>query len=216
VGSLEVGKRGDLVVIRGVDKDPYAKLIEAAESDIELVVIHGRRRYGTKDHMAALPAAKAESLKVGGKQRVLYLETPEATFASMPKLSEATDELADLLKNLPERVKEAVPASGLIPMAAMRGSHSEFGGGRLTLALDEIEETGTQIRPRIPDRHHAFTGPRTAVPAGAAESMAAALPVIALELDPLTVTDDSKFLPTLQNGETNLPPGFAKAVAALY
>jgi len=46
--------------------------------------------------------------------------------------------------------------------------------------------------------------------------VAAALPVIALELDPLTVTDDSKFLSILQNDEMNLPPGFAKAVANLY
>jgi 5-methylthioadenosine/S-adenosylhomocysteine deaminase len=216
VGSLEVGKRGDLVVIRGIDKDPYAKLIEAAESDIELVVIHGRRRYGTQDRMAGLPAARVESLSVGGQQRVLYLETPETTFALMPTLSEAKDELADLLKTLPERVKEAVPAGGPIPMAATRGTHRELEGGGLTLALDEIEETQTQIRPRIPDRHHAFTGPRTAVPAGAAGPKGAALPVIALELDPLTVTDDAKFLSTLQNGETNLPPGFARAVAALY
>ena len=209
LGSLEPGKRGDLLVIRGVDKDPYAKLIEAAESEIELVVIHGRRRYGTKRHMAGLPATKTESLKVGGQQRVLYLETPEATFASMPKLSEAEDELADLLKNLPERVKEAAPAKAMI-------GGSDFDGGTLTLALDEIEETGTQIRPRIPDRHHAFTGPRTAVSAAAVAARAAPLPVIALELDPLTVADDSKFLSTLQNAERNLPPGFAEALTKLY
>ena len=209
LGSLEPGKRGDLLVIRGVDKDPYAKLIEAAESEIELVVIHGRRRYGTKRHMAGLPATKTESLKVGGQQRVLYLETPEATFASMPKLSEAEDELANLLKNLPERVKEVAPAKAMI------GS-SDFDGGTLTLALDEIEETGTQIRPRIPDRHHAFTGPRTAVSAAAVAARAAPLPVIALELDRLTVADDSKFLSTLQNAERNLPPGFAEALTKLY
>jgi hypothetical protein len=129
----------------------------------------------------------------------------------MPKLSAAEDELADLLKNLPDRVKEAAPSKAMIG-----GSDGDFGGGTLTLALDEIEETGTQIRPRIPDRHHAFTGPRTAVLAAAAAVMAASLPVIALELDPLTVVDDSKFLSTLQNAERNLPPGFAKALTKLY
>ena len=46
--------------------------------------------------------------------------------------------------------------------------------------------------------------------------MAAAPPVVALALDPLTVADDSQFLSTLQNFEKNLPPGFAKAVATLY
>ncbi|HKB98970.1 MAG TPA: hypothetical protein VKD23_09310 [Terriglobales bacterium] len=99
-------------------------------------------------------------------------------------------------------------------MAMITGSHGDFDGGALTLALDEIEETGTQIRPRIADRHHAFTGPRTAVPAAAAT--VAALPVIALELDPLTVADDSKFLTTLQKDEANLPPGFADALVKLY
>ena len=114
LGSLEPGKRGDMLVIRGGDKDPYATLIEASESDIELVVIHGRRRYGAKKYMDGLPAAKTESLKVGGKQRVLYLETPEATFAPMPKSSEARDELADTRTNLPERVKQTLPADGLL------------------------------------------------------------------------------------------------------
>jgi 5-methylthioadenosine/S-adenosylhomocysteine deaminase len=217
LGSLEPGKRGDLLVIRGSDKKPYAKLIEAAETDIELVVINGRRRYGTTKYMAGLPAGKIEPIKVGGKQRVLYLDTPEATFASMPKLSEAKKELADLLNNLPERVKQTVPVGALMgSRETVTGLPSDFGGGALTLALDEIEETGTQIRPRIPDRHHAFTGPRTAVPAAAAEASAGALPVIALELDPLTVADDSKFLSTLQDAEKNLPPGFAKALASLY
>ena len=217
LGSLEPGKRGDVLVIRGSDKDPYSKLIEAAESDIELVVIHGRRRYGTKKHMDGLPVGKTELLKVGGKQRVLYLETPDATFASMPKLSEAKDELADLLKNLPERVKQTVPAGGSVsPLGTKLGPQLSFGGGALTLALDEIEETGTEIRPRIPDRHHAFTGPRTAVPAVRTEATARALPVVALELDPLTVEDDSKFLLTLENHEKNLPGGFGKALASLY
>ena len=98
----------------------------------------------------------------------------------------------------------------------MDGFDGDFGVGTLTLALDEIEETGTQIRPRIPDRHHAFTGPRTAVSAAAIAAKAAALPVIALELDPLTVTEDSKFLSTLQNAERNLPSGFANALVKLY
>jgi hypothetical protein len=54
------------------------------------------------------------------------------------------------------------------------------------------------------------------VPVAAVEATAAVLPVIALELDPLTVADDSKFLSILQNDEMNLPPGFAKVVASLY
>ena len=216
LGSLEPGKRGDLLVIGGISKDPYAKIIEAAESDIELVVIHGRRRYGLKKYMSGLPAAKTESLKVGGQQRALYLDTPESTFASMPKLSEAQEELADLLNNLPERAKEPIAAA--MPQSLMAptvDSRIDVAGG-FTLALDEIEDTGVQIRPRIPDRQHKLTGPRTAVPVAAVKATAAVLPVIALELDPLTVADDSKFLSILQNDEMNLPPGFAKAVASLY
>lgn len=53
-------------------------------------------------------------------------------------------------------------------------------------------------------------------PAEGTAAKAEALPVIALELGPLTVADDSKFLSTLQNAERNLPPGFAKALTKLY
>ena len=194
LGSLEPGKRGDLLVIGGINKDPYATLIEAAESEIELVVIQGRRHYGLKKQMGGIPAAKTESLKVDGQQRVLYLDTPESTFASMPKLSEAQEELADLPNNLPERAKERIASAMPHRMAAPTiDSRGDVAGG-FTLAVDEIEDTGVQIRPHLLDRRHKLTGPRTTAPVTAAEATAAVLPVIALELDPLTVADDSKFL----------------------
>jgi hypothetical protein len=69
-------------------------------------------------------------------------------------------------------------------MAGMVGSLGDLAERGFTLALDEIEETGTQIRPRLPDSRHAFTGPQTVAPTVAGDP---ALPVIALDLDPLTV-----------------------------
>jgi 5-methylthioadenosine/S-adenosylhomocysteine deaminase len=47
LGSLEDGKRADLVVVDGVTGDPYDHLIEAKEGDVSLVTVNGVPRFGT-------------------------------------------------------------------------------------------------------------------------------------------------------------------------
>src|SRR5262249_22770401 len=47
VNSLEAGKRADVVVVRGHAGDPYASLIAAKESDIDLVLIDDEPRFGS-------------------------------------------------------------------------------------------------------------------------------------------------------------------------
>lgn len=47
LGSLERGKRADLIVVAGVSGDPYARLVDATEADLHLVMINGVARVGT-------------------------------------------------------------------------------------------------------------------------------------------------------------------------
>jgi imidazolonepropionase-like amidohydrolase len=51
LGSLEAGKRADLIVVAGTSGDAYATLLEAKETDIRLVMINGVARYGLSSLM---------------------------------------------------------------------------------------------------------------------------------------------------------------------
>ena len=97
LGSIEVGKRADLLVVAGQGEDPYGHLLDADEAAISLVVIDGVRRWGRPD---LLPEAEGtELVSVGGEPRVLNLSGDST--GAMP-LAEAADRVADALGRLPE------------------------------------------------------------------------------------------------------------------
>ncbi len=74
LGSLEPGKRADLIVIAGTAGDAYAHLFSATESDIKLVMIDGTARAATPALMTALdPGVETESVTIGSTTRVLNL-----------------------------------------------------------------------------------------------------------------------------------------------
>jgi len=88
-----------------------------------------------------------------------------------------------------------------------------------SLALDEIEETGVELRPRLPFAGQARTGPRRVPMSGQALAAAMAKPlseiVKPLQLDPLTVADEKEFLLNIAD-EENLPPFIASGLKKLY
>ncbi|HKQ79627.1 MAG TPA: amidohydrolase family protein [Blastocatellia bacterium] len=75
LGVIKNGKLADLVVIAGVDGDPYEKLVRATEREVALVIINGHARYGDKDIIAefGFPATQLEAITVGGKAKRLHL-----------------------------------------------------------------------------------------------------------------------------------------------
>ena len=73
LGTLEPGKRADIVVIDGKQGDPYEALVKAKETSIQLVMINGVARYGVPDLMDAL-GSKGEALSVGRAKRRLFLQ----------------------------------------------------------------------------------------------------------------------------------------------
>lgn len=83
-----------------------------------------------------------------------------------------------------------------------------------TLALDEIQETGVDQRPRLP-----FNGPRDFTGPKRVSTRAAAVPLSQLlqpiMLDPLTVADDANFLTDIAN-QPNLPESIRTGLADLY
>lgn len=77
-GRLIAGAFGDVLVVGADDGDPYRRLIEATEPDVELVLVGGRALYGTPKLMKAAGAEHSEPLTVAGAQRAVNLVDPRA------------------------------------------------------------------------------------------------------------------------------------------
>lgn len=203
-GTLEPGHCADLLVIDGVRSDPYAALIAARETAIRLVMINGVARYGQPALMARLGAA-GETIRVGGRPRALNLAGTVDPVVGALMLAEARRQIADALAQLPHLAEALEQAPGVRAVAA-EGLPSWF------LALDELSETGMELRPRL-----ALAG--TDVPTGPSLALTrAAVPLSRLlkplTLDPLTVADDADFLPRIR-AQQNLPQPVKDGLAAM-
>jgi len=208
LGSLEAGKRADLIVIDGAAGDPYGTLIAAKETDVRLVVIGGVPRFGLPGLFTKLGTVAKETVRIGGSLRALNLAQADGDpVVGAITLDEARDTLRDALHRLPDlaRALENPPHNAMAVM----------GGGRLTwsLALDEIEETGMEVRPRLRTASGRATGPRIDRSAVSAVPLSTVLKP--LELDPLTVADDHDFLDAVER-QRNLPAAVRTGLRTLY
>ncbi|MDQ6773241.1 MAG: amidohydrolase family protein [Candidatus Dormibacteraeota bacterium] len=193
LGSIEAGKRADLLVVDGAAGDPYAGLISATEASIALVAIDGVPRFGRPDLMVAL-GASGEAVTVAGRAKMLYLtQSDEDPAVAAFTLSAARATLAAELAGTP------LPP----PLAPAEGEAWK-------LALDELGGTGMSMRPMLEAPGNQPTSADPAPP----EALAG-LPPVTLELDPLTVPDDSQILTRLA-AEPNLPGYLAADLSAMY
>jgi 5-methylthioadenosine/S-adenosylhomocysteine deaminase len=214
LGSLEVGKRADLVVVAGQDDaTPVAPLFKGDERTVQLAVIDGTPRYGTPALMVT-DGPGLETLTVGGQPRVLYLTqaTQDPDVAAVG-YAQAKQQLADALANLQsirleQEAKQPEPAG---PEALAAAPKVEPGHPRL--ALDEFEHTDVTQRPHLP-LHGKPTGPLDRAAAAPPGVLLSSL-LSPMELDPLTVADDSAWLERVA-AETNLPGYLATALRTLY
>jgi 5-methylthioadenosine/S-adenosylhomocysteine deaminase len=83
VGRLEAGALADLVVLARRHPDPYRNLVQATETDVRLVVVGGRARYGTRALLAAAGATTATELRVGRLRRAVDYGDPAVTWAGV-------------------------------------------------------------------------------------------------------------------------------------
>jgi 5-methylthioadenosine/S-adenosylhomocysteine deaminase len=207
LGSLETGKRADLVVIAGTTGDPYEQLIKAKETSIRLVMINGVPRYGTPGMMKAL-GHTGEKLRVGGLSRELFLEqqSGDPDIASV-SLRSARDALRKAFRDLP-RLATEIEKPTVVRRALDAPEPVVW-----SLALDEIQPTGIDQRPRLPfNGPNDFTGPETATPRAATPLSELLEPIV---LDPLTVADDRSFLAAIKT-QQNVPEAVRKGLAKLY
>jgi 5-methylthioadenosine/S-adenosylhomocysteine deaminase len=188
VGSLEVGKRGDLMVVDGQTGDPYAHLLEALETDISLVLIDGLpRAWG--DRFTAALGNGTESCSVGGQPRRLNFPKDEVDPVVKPvSLAKAAASLGNALHNL-EDLAKALEA---------KGAGAVQGEGWFLIDNEEEEVTRTFFQGGI----GALKEARTDIAVGASTPLSELLKPI--EIDPLTVPDDRDYAKRLR-GQLNLP-----------
>lgn len=195
LGSLQAGKRADVLVLTGASQDPYSQLIAATESEIALVMINGVPRCGLPAWMKNLgvKTAEGESWKVGGKARTLFLkqETQDPSVANL-SLAPAVKQLAKAFKELPKLAKKVEQPKS--PTALSRGKTTWM------LALDELEDTGAHLRPHLPFAH-LHTGAKPMLGKGSKKLSEVVAP---MGLDPLTVADDADFIDRIE-AQGNLP-----------
>ena len=208
VGSIEVGKRADLLVVAGQnDRRPYVPLFEGDERQVQLVAVNGTPRYGTPAMMVT-DGPDLEVLMVDGEQRVLYLkqETEDPDVSTL-SFEQAQAKLIDALHNIKQIRLEQEGGHAPEALAAAPDVHE----GHPRLALDEFERTDFTQRPHLPF-HGIVTGP-TDEPAIAAQPISSLLSPI--KLDALTVADDPDFLDRVA-AQINLPEYIAPALRELY
>ncbi len=71
-GSIESGKKADLLILKGQTKEAYRHFISAREKDVSWVIIDGIPRFGTTRLMKKFLNRK-EKILLNGSERLLYL-----------------------------------------------------------------------------------------------------------------------------------------------
>lgn len=223
LGTVEAGRRADLLVVSGRAGEPYGRLVSATESSIVLVVVNGRRRYGQHRLMNGID--DAEDVVVAGARRRLSLrqEGVEQTLGEL-SLGDAETRLREALARLPELALD-LERGGETSLAMGSGQRSQVlvGTGAVLptmpsrpgetwfLELDHLDDHGGAQRHRLPlgdDRTGVFP-----------ESLAAGVPLSelldAVDLDELAAPDDGRLWSTLGR-QANLPDAVRTGLFGFY
>ena len=177
-------------------------------------MINGVARYGTKELMGAL-VPQDQTVHVDGESRRLFLKQETADPAVIPvSLSTAVDTLRDALQDIAKLAKKAEKARTRPESRRALDAPEPI---RWSLALDEIQDTGVELGPRLP-----FHGPRDFTgPAKVARSSVqeASQPLSTL-LEPIELDSAHggrrRRLPGPGRGEANVPDPIRNGLRALY
>jgi hypothetical protein len=177
VGSIEAGKRADLLVVSGSTADGYGRLLQVSEGDVIFVFINGRARLARKE-FATFDPAMEEIVTIGGRDFVLDLHEDTSTPLDGMRLSTAISKLSYGLEHMPELgksfPKDLAHALAFSP-ATMWGIELDYD--------DTTSHSGIKLAALDP------IDPTLLYP---------------MELAPITEADDATFRPTLK-ANSNIP-----------
>jgi 5-methylthioadenosine/S-adenosylhomocysteine deaminase len=217
VGSLEAGKRADLVCVQGTTGDAYLPLIRAKENDLTMVMINGVARMGDAAIMAdALPSVNAnarENILIAGTARALYLAHPSADpLTTEVSLSSARDELQRALKTLPAVARRAERPQSRSAIARMLDA-----GNAWHLAIDEIVDTGVDLRPNLDAKSDSGKSIKASAmrPNASAAALSPSASVTSMKIDALTVVEDADYFDALDT-QRNLPEEVKRGLRQMW
>ena len=198
LGSIEQGKRADLLVLAGETGDPYRNLIRATEAAVNLVIINGIPRYGLAGLMSEFSGPQ-ETLTVGGSGRQLFLTQHTAdTVVGKLTLGEAISRLQLGLSQLPE--PQPIPARE----RSVGGSAPGW-----MLVLDNDDHEAATCRPLQPEPGVEEMAALRAVARPLSEI------VKPLPLDGLTAVDDAAYVASFAS-QGNLPEFIRTGLPQFY
>jgi cytosine/adenosine deaminase-related metal-dependent hydrolase len=204
IGSIEPGKRADLMVMRGRSGDPYRRLIEARETSVVLDVINGVARAGQPRLMGQL-GATTEELHIGCSRRALNLAQQTADpLVEALTLAEARTRLIEGLSRVPQLAARLEAPDGAAAAFRAPGAAEMW-----VLDLEQDESTGDSLRHTL-----RMPGDVAAPPSRREAAVALAEPV-SVPLDPLTAVEDRTFHRRIR-AQANLPEEFVEGLLALY
>ena len=212
-GTIATGTRADMFVIDGAGSDPYEALIQAKETAIRLVMsFNGIARYGSARTDGA---ARARTTKRCGWAAIARLFLKQETVdpdVAVVSLRTATTTLRDALRDIAKLAKKAEAQKPITKRRALDTARRPV----WSLVLDEIQDRGDDIRPRLPFRGpRDFTGPASDTRGVASASLPLSTILKPINLDPLTVADDNNFLDEIEQ-QPNVPPSIKNGLRALY
>jgi 5-methylthioadenosine/S-adenosylhomocysteine deaminase len=192
LGSLETNKWADLIVLRGISKDPYEQLLTSTETDIELTMIDGVPRCGTSTHMNTLDVS-GETVDLGSETRIVSLQDPEADpVVEAMSLHRASTLLGDALHNLPR-------------LASEQKTRQKTGAAPHLLAHHSAEPVWFLALDQTPPSFSVHAKSRQpGVAAVRSMSSHASQKPSRMILDKLTTTDDSDYYEVLAS-QVNIP-----------
>ena len=242
LGTLAAGMRADITGVAGQNGDPYTTLVDAADEDIEVVVVRGTPRYGPTALMQTLVPAADGALETAvpgipaGHAVNVHQSSPDPAVGDLA-LADAAAIVGKALAALNGASQSVMAAvQPLLPASLARRD----GAPSWHLALDEIQPTGEELRPRLPLPGRRQAPRRTAVtaahdgaglvpnasvfssttPLSASGPAVPSLPagvaddLTAITLDALTASTDAGFLAELAE-EMNLPANYGRELSAL-
>ncbi|MER8470447.1 amidohydrolase family protein [Mesorhizobium sp. M1328] len=107
LGSIETGKRADLLVLADTVEHPYSQLVNAHENQILVIVIDGRPRIGRQGLLEFVPDQQ-ETVRIGGWRYALDLAEDSGQTLGGLTLASAIAKLTYGLQHLPELAREYV------------------------------------------------------------------------------------------------------------
>ncbi len=189
LGSIEDGKRADMMVMTGTTGDAYQNFFKRSETSISLVVINGVPRYGHESLMNKWSDPK-EDISIKGIKYQVHLKQQNADpVVGNLKLGDAIKKLSGGLKNLPKLAKDLVTHPHAALSILNGDTHPQW-----FLVLDHNDEVEGEKRR--------LAGAINNHPAAAATPLEDL--VEKMELDIMTVAEDDEFLSKIKS-QNNLP-----------